>query len=51
MAKRESFLLANSMHHPNADYERMYEPRSEEGRGLVQQESSYKRQKMVFKDT
>ena len=31
------------MHHPKADMDRMYLPRNEGGRGLVQLETAYKR--------
>ena len=40
--KTRKLLTMNRMHHPKADVQRIYLPRSEGGRGLIQLESSYK---------
>lgn len=40
--KTRKLLTAMRMHHPKADVHRLYVPRSEGGRGLVQLEAAYK---------
>ena len=40
--KIRKLLTMNNMHHPKADVERLYLPRSSGGRGIVQLELSYK---------
>ncbi|XP_031556859.1 uncharacterized protein LOC116293560 [Actinia tenebrosa] len=40
--KTRKFLAMNKMHHPKADVDRIYLPRKEGGRGLIQIENSYK---------
>ena len=40
--KTRKFLTMHHMHHPKADSDRMYLPRSNGGRGLIQLESSFK---------
>ena len=40
--KTRKILSAERMHHPKADVDRMYVPRSEGGRSLIQLEATYK---------
>ena len=40
--KTRKLMTANRMHHPKADIDRIYLPRKEGGRGLIQLEMSYK---------
>ena len=40
--KTRNFLNMYKMHHPKSDVDRLYLPRTEGGRGLTQQEPSYK---------
>lgn len=40
--KTRKILTAERMHHPRADVDRMYIPRAEGGRGLIQLETTYK---------
>ena len=40
--KTRKFLTMYEMHHPKSDVDRVYLPRTEGGRGLIQQEPSYK---------
>ena len=40
--KTRKFLTMNGIHHPKSDVDRLYLPRQEGGRGLVQIENSYK---------
>ena len=40
--KVRKILTINKMHHPKADIDRMYLPRSEGGRGMLQLENAYK---------
>ena len=40
--KTRKFLTMYKMHHPKSDVDRLYLPRTEGGRGLVQLELSYK---------
>ena len=35
-------MTCHGMHHPNADVDRLYLPRNERGRGLIQLELAYK---------
>ena len=40
--KIRKLLTCNRMHHPKADVDRLYVPRNEGGRGMIQLELSYK---------
>ena len=40
--KTRKFLTTYKMHHPKSDVDRLYLPRTEGGRGLIQLELSYK---------
>ena len=40
--KSRKLLTLQRMHHPKADMDRMYLPRNEVGRGLIQLEMAYK---------
>ena len=40
--KTRKFLTMYKMHHPKSDVDRLYLPRTEGGRGLIQLELSYK---------
>ena len=42
LMKTRKFLTVYKMHHPKSDVDRLYLPRTEGGRGLIQQQLSYK---------
>ena len=46
--KTRKFLTIYKMHHPKSDVDRLYLPRTEGGRGLVQLELSYKMTTICF---